>query len=313
MSTLKMIFGRLPAIFYILAVVLMACSPARATYPGKNGRIAFVGNFSGTWQLYTINPDGSDLLQVTSLPATELQAQDWSPNYSPDGQQIVFSHDMTGAAELYVINVDGTGLTQITHDGGEDLFPQWSPDGTRILFSLQYIGDRFDYHHLATIRPDGTDREVLTHNLFDDFQAKYTVDGKHIVFTSTRVNLISALWIMNADGSYKKRLTEPALEGGGPDVSPNGRDMVFFNQAGTERPSSLIVSDILGNHRKKLTPAAQTIDPAYSPDGSRIVFSSAALESEPLNLYTIKPDGSGFKLLLACPNGCFVPDWGSKP
>src|SRR4029077_2117981 len=139
----------------IVALLVVASLPASATYPGKNGRIAFVGNFSGTWQIYTINADGSDLFQVTDLPATELFPADWFPNFSPDGQRIAFSHDMTGAVELYVVNVDGTGLNQITHDNTENLFPVWSPDGSRILFSTQYIADRFDYHHLATIRPDG--------------------------------------------------------------------------------------------------------------------------------------------------------------
>src|SRR5690349_10715556 len=97
----------------LLAMIISLTSLSWATYPGKNGRIAFVGNFSGTWQIYTINPDGSDLLQVTNLPATEFFPFDWFPNFSPDGQRIAFSHDMTGSVELYVINADGTGLTQI--------------------------------------------------------------------------------------------------------------------------------------------------------------------------------------------------------
>jgi len=297
----------------MLAIVLLVGSPAWATYPGQNGRIAFVGNFTGTWQLYTVNPDGSDLFQVTDLPATELFPADWFPNYSPDGQRIAFSHDVTGALELYVINVDGTGLTQLTHDGAENLFPQWSPAGTRILFSIQYIADRFDYHHLATVKADGTERQVITHSLFDDFFPEYRIDGKQIVFPSTRGNLISALWTMNANGAHKRRITEPALEAGGADLSPDGRHMVFVNQAGTERADNVIVSNLDGTHRTKLTGRGQFLDPAYSPSGKKIVFSGASAEGDPFNLYTISSDGSGLKLLLVCPNSCWVPDWGSKP
>jgi len=80
-----------------------------------------------------MNPDGSDLFQVTNLPPTTNSS--WFQDYSPDGKQIVFSHDMTGSLELYVINADGTGLRQLTKiDGTDKLFPRWSPKGLRIVF-----------------------------------------------------------------------------------------------------------------------------------------------------------------------------------
>ncbi len=313
MFKVKSILVLISTAVFTLAIVLLVCSPAWATYPGQNGRIAFVGNFTGTWQVHTINPDGTDLFQVTNLPATELFPAGWFPNYSPDGQRIAFSHDMTGAVELYVINVDGTGLTQITHDNAENLFPQWSPDGTHILFSAQYIGDPFDYHRLATIRPDGSDRRIITNSLFDDIFPEYTIDARQIVFSSSRGNLISALWTMNSDGSHKKRITEPALEAGAVDVSPDGHHMVFVNQAGTELPSNLVVSNLDGTHQKNVTERGQFIDPAYSPNGKNIIFSGAAAEGDPFNLYIINSDGSARTLLLACPNSCWVPSWGSKP
>ena len=304
---------RLAIAVCVVAVVSFLSTSAFATYPGQNGRIAFVGNFSGTWQIYTINSDGSDLFQVTNLPATDFFPADWFPNYSPNGRRIAFSHDMTGAVELYVINVDGTGLTQITHDNGENLFPQWSPDGTYILFSAQYISDPFDYHRLATIKPDGSNRLVITNSLFDDIFPEYTIDARQIVFSSSRGNLISALWTMNSDGSHKKRITEPALEAGAVDVSPDGLHMVFVNQSGTELPSNLVVSDLDGTHQKNVTERGQFIDPAYSPNSKKIIFSGAAAEGDPFNLYIINSDGSGRKLLLTCPNSCWVPSWGPKP
>src|SRR5438046_779827 len=90
----------------IVALALLCAVPSWATYVGENGRIAFTAMTSGSWQLYTINPDGRDVFQVTSLPRSDNSA--WFPDYSPDGQRIVFCHDMTGAIELYLINVDGT-------------------------------------------------------------------------------------------------------------------------------------------------------------------------------------------------------------
>jgi Tol biopolymer transport system component len=313
MNRLRFITRHLATVAWIAAIVFLISAPARATYPGKNGRIVFVGNFTGIWQLFTINPDGTDLFQVTNLPQTDLFPSDWFPDFSPDGQRVVFSHDLTGATELYVINVDGTGLTQVTADGAENLFPHWSPDGTRILFVAQFIGDRFDYHHIVSIKSDGTDRRRLTDVLFDDDDPQYTIDGKQILFRSTRGNFIAALWSMNADGSQPRRITEPALEAGQADVSPDGRHMVFANQTSTERTDNLIVSNLDGTQRTKITGRGIFLDPVYSPDGNEIVFGGASGELDPVNLYTIRPDGSGLKLLLTCANSCWVPDWGPKP
>ena len=64
------------------ALVLILATPADATYPGDNGRIAY-GNFI-TGQIYTINPDGTDRLQVTAVGPTHFAD---GPSWSPDGQE----------------------------------------------------------------------------------------------------------------------------------------------------------------------------------------------------------------------------------
>ena len=56
-------------LFLVLAL-LVASVPAHATFPGKNGKIVFIANPTGTWQMYTINSDGTGMKQITTLPPT---------------------------------------------------------------------------------------------------------------------------------------------------------------------------------------------------------------------------------------------------
>jgi len=232
----------------IAALALLSASPAWATYPAQNGRIAFVANLSGTFQLYTINPDGSDMIQLTNLPPTDNPL--WIPDYSPDGQHILFSHDMSGALELYVINSDGTGLIQLTADGSVNLFARWSPNGSRIVFSSD-LGR--GVLQIVTMAADGSDRRNLTNNFWDNYQPQCTTDGKHIIFGSQMGGLVSALWIMDTNGAHKKQLTSAPLEAGGPDVSPDGKHMVFYSQQNTARPTSIWVASIDGTNLGRLT------------------------------------------------------------
>lgn len=300
-------------------VLLGAVTMSYATYPGKNGRIAFVSNLSGTYQLYTINPDGSDMRQITNLPPTENAL--WFPDYSPDGRQIVFTHDMTGALELYTINADGSGLTQVTHDGLVDLFPRWSPDGQRFVFLSTSLKNGAGV--ITTMRINGSDRVVLTDDIpYDSYQPEYTPDGKQIVFASQSGGLVSAVWIMNTDGSHKRRLTSAALEAGGPGISPDGKRLAFYSQQNTPKPGAVWVMNVDGTAQRRLTPLGRfDIYPIFSPDGTKLVFTDGTLAGGgPINIYTMNPDGSHVKkvatdlIVGGCLDGnCLTPDWGAEP
>ena len=212
-----------PIKLWSLAIVLsLSATLTFAVDPGKNGRIAFFANLTGTNQIFTVKADGSDLFQLTNLPPSN-DGFALAPDFSPDGQRIVFAHDMTGALELYVINADGTGLMQITHDGLFHAVPRWSPDGSHIVFATS---GKYGLAVIATVAADGSDMKLLTTPVWESLGASYTPDGKHIVFSSQQGGFVSALWIMDADGEHQRRLTRPELEAGPPDVSPDGNQVV---------------------------------------------------------------------------------------
>jgi len=302
------------ASLFAVVILILSAPFAFAADPGTNGRIAFVADFSGSRQLYTVNADGTDLVQLTNLPGGTSDLT-WLIDYSPDGKQIVFSHDMTGPVELYVINADGTNLRQITHDGGLAAGPRWSPDGKHIVFSkgVALSPDFPDVGGLVvtTIKSDGTGKErLLTSRVWESLGADYTADGKHIVFSSQMGGLVSALWIMDVNGSHKRRLTEPELQAGRADVSPDGTQVVFYTNQDTPQPTSIFKMNIDGSGVTRLTSSGHMDTlPVFSPDGTKILYMSDRL-SPSFDTFVMNADGSHKKRIIV---GGLGPNWGSQP
>jgi TolB protein len=291
----------------VLSFVVLNAQRTLAADPGKNGKIAFFANLTGTIQIYTINPDGTDLFQVTNLPPATNEFA-FFPDFSPDGKRIVFPHDMTGALELYTINPDGTGLTQITHDGLDHAVPRWSPDGSHILFAT--VG-KYDLGVIATVRSDGTEMKVLTTPVWDSLGASYTPDGRHIVFSSQKDGLISALWIMDTNGRHQRRLTDPELEAGPLDVSPDGKQVVFYTHQDTPKPTSIFKINIDGSGATRLTSEGHMdTQPTYSPDGKKILYMSDRLSPGSFDTFAMNADGSHKKRIIV---GGLAPNWGPQP
>jgi Tol biopolymer transport system component len=310
-----------------LVVSMLASLSGRALASGnQDGRVAFTSDRTGTWQVYTMNPDGSDQVQVTQLTSTpdDLLA----PSISPDGRQILFNYDNGAGPDLFVINIDGTNLRQLTNDQGS-LLPRWSPDGKKIIFtSTSKLGSAV----ITTIAADGSGhRRVLTTDLWDSFEAIYTPDGKHIVFASQMGGLISAVWIMDADGSHQRRLTGAALIGFPWSVSPDGKHILLQSHQNSPPAldNSIFVMNLDGSGLKRLAKQKQfhhDLYPSYSPDGAQIMFLSDRLSTDigpdtygTFDVFTMNGDGTNLSDILPaaghCPNdgNCVTPVWGVAP
>jgi Tol biopolymer transport system component len=305
----------------VLLLLSLAAIPASATFPGKNGKIVMVANTGGSWQLYTVDSDGSNFTQITNMEATDWEA--WTPHFSPDGKQIAFSYGVNGAVDIYVVGSDGTGLTQITNDG-VSWFPNWSADGKQLVFAKTNIVYIFGINVVTTMRSDGHGKQhSLSSPVWDSLPAAFTPDGKQIAFYTQQGGLVAAAWTMNADGSDKRRITPAGLEGVPTDISPNGERVLLMNHVNTDLPNNSLFSvRTNGTDLVRLTNPGKTnadVFGAYSPDGKQIVFVSNRGESDKsLDLYTMNADGSNLHRIATgltvggCPDGnCVNPSWGS--
>lgn len=100
-------------------------------------RLAFLRNVAGNFQIFTSKRDGSDIMQVTNLPATGFSNAEIDFSWNKVGSQLIYAN----FDKLYRINSDGTGLSLIysTPDGSLISECDWSYDGSKIALKTNNL------------------------------------------------------------------------------------------------------------------------------------------------------------------------------
>ena len=96
------------------------------------GRIAFQSYRDGTWHIWSMAADGSDLTQHTTGPFDHRE-----PHYSPDGRRIAMSSARSGNYDVYELDLGSGDVIQRTTDRANDYSPAYAPDGARIRLSCE--------------------------------------------------------------------------------------------------------------------------------------------------------------------------------
>ena len=119
-----------------------------------------------------------------------------TPQWSPDGRQLVFTGFSNGFTDLFIINRDGTGLRRLTSDKFADLHPAWSPDGNTIAFVTDRGGDtdfellRFGNLRIALYHLDTGTIELLGNmDTGKNINPVWAPDGRSLAFVSDRTGI----------------------------------------------------------------------------------------------------------------------------
>jgi Tol biopolymer transport system component len=295
--------NRRPALVALLApsallalIVALAASAsieqAQGAFPGRNGKIAFEGK---PLSIHTIRPDGSHKRRLTT---NGLQ-----PAFSANGKKIAFER----RGDIWVMRANGSHKKRLIRNGYS---PSFSPSGKKLVFARLVWEKRND---LYTIRRDGTHLKRLTHLRYvgeSVFGPQFSPNGRSIVFTHGAQYKIA---IIRSNGSHKRTLTDPPGQAHDlwPDFSPNGLRIVF--QRGNRRAGAIYLMRRNGTHLRNIgiDGGRLGLNPAFSPSGKRIVFSTKPPASA-WKLFTIKRDGSD-QVGPLTNRDSQAPTWGVRP
>jgi Tol biopolymer transport system component len=292
------------------------------------------------WRVNADGTGLTPITNATATGASSGAAH-WSPDGSKlifnSARKLDGTDASNPAHNIWRVNADGTGLTPLTHvtaARADCTQPQWSPDGTKIVFASRRNLDGTDApnthftFNIWWVSADGTGLTPLTHATADgtdSTQPQWSPDGTEIVFASRRnldgrdapnAHFTFNIWRVSADGTGLIPLTNLTSAHTGataPRWSPDGSSVVFNSSRsldGTDAPNTNFTSNIwrANADRTGLTPLttatvrrADSAEPRWSPDGSKIVFysflnldgSDAPNSNRTSNIWRMNADGTG--------------------
>jgi len=273
------------------------------SFPGANGKIAFVSDRGGTGvtalEIYVMNADGSGQTRLTN----NAMWDDY-PAWSPDGSKIAFARFRQVAdnfvGQIYVMNADGSGQTNLSNNAADDYWPTWSPDGSKIAFRSY----RDSTLNIYVMNSDGSSQYRLT-TVFGD-EPSWSPDGSKIAFLGWDGTNFQ-IFVVNADGSGLIQLTDYPGTSAEPSWSPDG-SKIAFSRGAIGTMDEVYVMNADGSSQTNLTNNPAWDDsPSWSPDGSKILFCSG--RDQYTQLYVMNTDGSGQTPLTNDAAAHLRPDW----
>jgi len=249
-----------------MGIQAVSSSQVANAVPSADGaRVAFVKVVGGFSQIYTMNPDGTD---VEALPGQSASANNTDPASSPDGTKIAFTSNSSGNLDVWVIGLDGSGLTQLTTDPGADSAPAWSPGGATIAYQSDTGGNL----NVWLMNANGSGQHHLTTNPASDSQPAWFPTGSRVAFQSNRSGN-SDIWAINSNGTSLTHVTTSTAPDTQPSVGTGGGTIAFTSRR-NGNTDIYTVPAAGGTNTRVTSNAAVDSQPAFSTDGRWLAFTS---------------------------------------
>jgi eukaryotic-like serine/threonine-protein kinase len=236
-------------------------------------RIAYWGRpQGGQGDIWTISADGRNAVRVTSEAS-----MDWNPVWSPDGRYLYFCSDRTGNMNIWRIPIaEKTGKLlgkpeAVTNGAGASTeHISLAQDGRRIA----YVAHE-EIKNLRKVTFDPSTEKIagepvpITRGSLQFFFPDPSPDGDWLAYYS--LGKQEDIFIIRADGTDMRQLTNDAFKDREPRWSPDGKRIAFTSDHSGSSEIWAINRD--GSGLQQLTQMAGAHHPVWSPDGSQMVYS----------------------------------------
>ena len=260
------------------------------------GLIAFTSLQNGNSEIYTMQPDGSGLTDLTNDPAN-----DSNPIWSPDGKHIAFESDRDGSHQIYWMDADGSNVHQLTSDKADHFLNinldnklnPWSPDGTKIIFLQNSAGDEWSLYAIGIDRQNET---LLARGKRYFMNVSWSPDGKHAAYVlddspNPNITFRPNIYVVDADGKNTSALKDLIPQNEKLYLpyywSSDDESLIFVaNQEDRKHQSLYELNLLTGSLTRKGTPQSNVVD--WQEDRTLIFDTEKATP----NFIWQKPDGT---------------------
>ena len=237
----------------------------------KNGSTIF---YESRRNLHTLDVQSGQAAPLTNLETAKVNSD--SLSISPDEQKISYiSTADDGRSSVWVAPVSGGAARQIANDAGHNRKTIWHPDSKTVLYSSNIDG----VYQVLAANIDGRKPVQLTFGDFNSFALDVSADGTRVLYGSTKEE--SDVWSVNVAGGDESALTSDLGCELWPDVSPDGKSVVFqavrnLSQGDKISSCAILMRQLSSLDSASADGAVRLADDGalakWSPDGKQIAF-----------------------------------------
>ena len=275
------------------------CAGLMKALTGREGffesTLAFVKSSGNGKEIFTVKPQGRDLVKITSLGGYNT-----SPSWSLDGARLAFTHIEQDGHRLGVWDRATGRIVLKRFPGNTVISPAFTLDGDVVL-TLDKTGSPDIYildKNLDPVKP-------LVHSWAIDVSPSFDRSGNLVAFTSGRLGN-PHIFMLDRRNQQVRRVTYEGKYNTNPCLSPDGRYLVFSRQMpGGHR---IFLTNLQNGQEQQLTfGPGDDEDPAFGPDGYFVAFSSS--RTGQYRIYLTTRHGDTPKVVNTGEGACTAPAW----